>query len=317
MAIKLLLTSRQSHQTISVPDTFMIGALIGNVIVLFLFIVFLFIFTGIGLAVRSRLPAGLTSGGELLFISFGIGTAVTGYAVFLLAAANLLYPAILYLLSGLLCAIAAAGWRKSGPACTLRNLRPASIVECLAASLLAILLAAALLMSLAPETGRDALIYHLAAPKLFLKHHGFCFTPGNPLAQGPFHTEMLFMLALFLKGDVLAKLINFAFLLAILLGIRQFAVIRWGKNGFPYLCMLVFAMIPSVFNEMHTAYIDLAVTFSIMAALYAFLRWDERKERGWLFLSALFTGIALASKYTTLLLPAVGVLGLLLGHRDD
>lgn len=295
----------------------MLDALIQNAVILALFISLCGIFTGIGLLIRNFLPATFYSRGETLFISFGIGASLTGYAVFTLAAAHFLYPPALYLLCILLVATAATGWRKAGISLSLRSARPRGVVECTAAALLALLLAAVLILTLAPETGRDALIYHLAAPRLFLQHHGFRFIPGNPLAHGPFLNEMLFMLALFLKGEVLAKLINFAFFLAILLAIYQFAVTRMERNSFPYLCMLIFAMIPSVFIEAHTAYIDLAVTFAALSALYAFLTWLDNKERGWLLLAAFFTGSALAGKFTALIIPFIGCLGVLWGHRDS
>lgn len=288
-----------------------------DAVALFSLIFLCFIFSGIGLLIRKTIPATFSSPGETLFFSFGIGTAVTGYAVFILASVHLLYPSALYALLALLLTAAVAGWRHAGISLSLNDLRPRGIVESVAATLLALLLAAALILALTPETGRDALIYHLGAPKLFLQRHGFFFIPGNPLAHGPFHTEMLFLLALFLKGDILAKLVNFAFFLAVLLTIRQFALTRMGRNAYPYLCMLIFATIPSVFIEAHTAYIDLAVTFSTLCALYAFLAWHDRKEHGWLLLCALFTGIALASKFTTLIIPFIGCLGVLLGHRDD
>lgn len=294
----------------------MLDAFIQNTIVLVLLITFCFMFTGIGLLIRKTIPATFTSRGETLFFSFGIGAAVSGYAVFALAAMQLLYPSALYLLCFLLLAIAAAGWLKAGMSFSLRALRPRGVVEYTAAFFLALTLAAALILALTPETGKDALIYHLAVPKLFLKHHGFYFVPGNAFANYPFHTELLFLLGLFLKGDVLAKLINFAFLPAILLGIRQFAIRHMPRNAFPWLSMLMFASIPSVFVDAHMAYNDFAVTLYTMSALVAFITWNERKEQGWLLLCAIFTGMALANKYTTLLIPFIGCLGILMVHRN-
>lgn len=294
----------------------MLDALIRNIASFALILLLCFTFAGCGILFLKRLRLTFSSDGEQLFYAFGIGASVTGYAVFALAAGQLLHPAALYSLLALLLALSCAGWRNAGISLSLGNLRPRGTVERIAATLLAILLGAALLLTLTPETGRDALVYHLAVPKLFLKHHGLYFVPGNISAHNPFHTEMLYLLALFLQGDVLAKLINFAFLLAILLGIRQFALHRLERNALPYLSMLIFAMIPSVFVEAHTAYVDLAVAFYTMAALFAFISWNSGRERGWLLLCAIFTGMALASKYTTLLIPFIGCLGVLWAHRD-
>jgi hypothetical protein len=296
----------------------MFTALIQNLVILLLLLLLNWVFIGTGLLILKRLNITFSGTSEKLLPAFGLGAAITGYLVFLLAATQLLYPQAFYALLALLLPASAAGWRKSGGSLSLRNVSPPrGVVEWLAATLLVMLLGAAFIMALAPETGRDALIYHLAVPKLFLKHHGFYFIPGNAFANNPFHTELLFLLALFLKGDVLAKLIHFTFFLAILLGIRQFALRHSETTVFPYLSMLIFALIPSVFFEAHTAYVDLAVAFYTMSALFAYTTWHERQERGWLGLCAVFTGMALATKYTTLILPFIGCLGVLWGHRHD
>jgi hypothetical protein len=46
-----------------------------------------------------------------------------------------------------------------------------------------------------------------------------------------------------------------------------------------------------------------------------FLRWLRQGDRGWLILSALFAGAAAACKYTALLLPLMGCLGVLWHHH--
>ena len=294
----------------------MLEAIIRNASTLVYLFLFCVTFTGIGLLIwkRMRLSA---SNGETLFFSFGIGMAVTGYAVFALAAVQLLYPAVLFSLLVLLLALATAGWYNSGLFTMQQVNLPKGIVERLAAGILLIVLGAALLLALTPETARDALLYHLAIPKLYLKHHGFYFVPGNVFANYPFHTELLYLLALFINGDILAKLINFTMLPVILLGIYQFASRKMKNNSFPFLSMLIFAMIPSVFVDTHMAYNDLSTTLYSLCGFFAFLTWNERKEQGWLILFAFFTGMVLANKYTTLIIPFPGCLGVLWSHRSS
>lgn len=80
-------------------------------------------------------------------------------------------------------------------------------MEILSALVVLTVVGALLLLALTPETAKDALVYHLAIPKLYLRHGGIYFIEGN-IAQGnPLLTEMIFLLALFLKGDSLAKLL--------------------------------------------------------------------------------------------------------------
>jgi hypothetical protein len=181
----------------------------------------------------------------------------------------------------------------------------------LAAVLLGILLLAALLLVLTPETGKDALIYHLAVPKLYLLHHGFYFIPGNVFAGYPLLGEMHYLLALFFQNDILAKAMNFGVLCGILLGIGLFSRFLLHEHTFPALSMLIFLSIPSVFAVSHAAYNDLFVTFFTLAALYSFLRWTADETDAWLILCGVFSGAAAACKYTALLLTPLGCLGIL------
>ena len=184
-----------------------------------------------------------------------------------------------------------------------------------AAVLLGLVLLAGFLLVLTPETGKDALIYHLAVPKLFLDHHGFYFIPGNVFAGYPLLGEMHYLLALFLWGDILAKTMHFALLCGILLGIGQFVRFLMRENAFPALGMLLFASIPSVFAVTHSAYNDLFVTFFTLAAVYTFLRWSDTGLRAWIILCGIFAGSAIACKYTALLLIPLGILGILLSSH--
>src|SRR5512147_1334732 len=113
----------------------MTAALIQNAAALVLLVFLCFIFSGIGLLIRRIIPATFSSPGETLFFSFGTGTTVTGYAVFILASGQLLYPSALYALLALLLSSAVAGWRHAGISLSLNDLRPRGIVESVAATL--------------------------------------------------------------------------------------------------------------------------------------------------------------------------------------
>jgi hypothetical protein len=295
----------------------MIAALVTDATNLFLALCLAGAITGCGLFVLHRTDVVFASGGLRLFYAFAVGASVTGYAVFTLALIGLLYPVTLLALLALLLGGAAAGWRAAWRVPLLfHGWRPSGWVEQAAALLLLLLLAAGLILTLAPETGRDALVYHLTLPKLFREQHGFFFVPGNIYANFPLHTEMLYLLALFLKGDVVARLLHFIALLVVLLGIGEIARERRGASPtYPYLSMLLFASLPTVFYLAHMAYIDLFVTLYTLGALLAYLSWRDGGGRGWLFLSALCSGTAMACKYTALFLPLLGVLGILWVHR--
>lgn len=278
---------------------------------------FLSTLVGVGLFVLKKLNTICSSAGERLFLSFGIGAGIAGYSVFVLAALQLLYPFPLYVLMTLLVSTAYFGLKNSGLVEAVRSVHlPRSFIEKLALAVLLVFLFLAFILAMTPETGKDALVYHLGAPKLYLRHHGFYFIDGNIFSNLPFHTEMLFLIGLFLQGDVLAKCMAFAVFPVLLLGIRQFAIHKMENNSLPYLSMLLFATVPSVFMLSTTAYIDLYVALYSMGAVFTFLNWQKKRERTWLLFSGFFTGLAASCKYSALFLSFLGVLGILWTHRQ-
>jgi hypothetical protein len=48
-----------------------------------------------------------------------------------------------------------------------------------------------------------------------------------------------------------------------------------------------------------------------MAAVFSFINWYDHNQRSWLILCGVFSGLAIAVKYTALLLPPLGCLGIL------
>jgi hypothetical protein len=276
-----------------------------------------FCVTGAGLFILNRVPLTFSARGEQLFFSAGIGFGTLGAAVFALGMLDLLRPLFLYLLLGFFAVIALAGWiRLHGIVPPQRPETAPAKEDRIFIPLLGILLFFCFMLALTPEVGKDALIYHLAVPKLFLRHQGIYFIPGNIFSNYPLHGEMLLLLGLFLQGDTLAKGIHFLALLCILLGIRQFIRFRTPENRFPFLSMFVFCIVPTVFITATMAYNDLFVTCYCLAAVFAFINWYEKAETAWLVMCGLFTGFGLATKYTALLRPLLGCLGVLwFSHR--
>jgi hypothetical protein len=291
-------------------------ALLQQGLTLLILAILVFVVIGLGRLTLSKANAPFLSFGEMIFYSAGLGFGVTGYCVFFLGLFDGFYPLPICILLFVLLILSLAGWlrvKKPSMQSDLKKFR--SPWDRFAFFLLPLCLLAGLLLTLTPEIGKDALIYHLAVPKLFLKHHGVTFIQGNIFSNYPLHSEMLFLIGLFLQGDILAKGIHFLMLLFILLGMDQFIRYRMKGHDYPSLSLLIFCTIPSVFLVSHMAYNDLFVTFYSMAAVFAFINWSDRPEKGWLILSGVFSGLALAGKYTALFLPFLGLLGILWAAR--
>jgi len=297
----------------------MLGALLQHTLNLLFLAGISLIAIGLGRLILCSAGIKVISFGEYVVFSLGLGFGILSYSVFLLGALQFLYPVALYILIGLCAPLALAGWLSLR--CRLEIKTKSSFKtrlsfwdQCVGDILIACLLVGFLLV-LTPAFGKDALTYHLAVPKLFLKHHGIYFVPGNIFAHYPLNTEMLYIVGLALRGDVLAKGIHFVMALCILLGMWQFARHHISEIAFVPLALLVFYTIPSVFVTSHMAYSDLAASFYTFLALYAFVNWFSRREERWLILCGVLSGVAISTKYAALLLPFIGCLGILWACR--
>ena len=208
---------------------------------------------------------------------------------------------------------------------------------------LLIVLGLALIIALLPPTSWDALFYHLKGPKLYLEAGRIIGGIDIPHLSFPALFEMLFTLAMGLRGDVAAKLLHFSFipwLIALVYLISRdwfaptenteakenFSQISMSyfddaqhkpvanKNG--WTAVLILISMPMVLNLGAQAYNDLPLAFYQVAALVALLRWRQGEQTGWLILSGVFAGLAMGLKYTSFVAPLV-LAGVVAWHYWD
>ncbi len=277
----------------------------------------LLVVTGIGRLVLHKTGPKTFSSVENMVFAAGIGFGLLSYSVFILGAFQCLYPSFIYGLVILASITSLAGWitipkqviAESGFKTDIPLQDKGLYI------LLAFFLCFGLFFVLTPAIGNDELTYHLAVPKLYIENHGFYFIPGNIFSNYPLSSEMLFLIGLVLQGDVLAKTIHFSMALFLLLSMWQFSIHYIPKMPSPVLGPLIFLSIPSVFINTHMAYNDIAMTFYSFLAFLGFMNWSVRQEKGWLVLCGVFSGLAVATKYSGLILPLLGCLGILVAAR--
>ncbi len=173
--------------------------------------------------------------------------------------------------------------------------------------LLALVFVWTLLLDFLPPLEKDALIHHLAIPKLWLKAGGFIETPWADFSYYPMNLELLYLVPLALGADWGAKLIHNAFGLAtaglIFYFLRRRLGRNWGLAG-----ALLFLSTPMVMRLAVSAYVDLGLAFFMTAALLSLIRWDETGRTGPFVLSAVCLGLGLGVKYNALIaLPLLGL----------
>ena len=165
-----------------------------------------------------------------------------------------------------------------------------------------ILLLIETILNLTPPIARDALIHHLAIPKLWLKNGGFYEIKWADFSYYPMNVDLLYLIPLYFKKDFIANFIHMGFGIGTALLIYHYLnnKISWIAG---LLGILVFLSTPIVVRLSTQAYVDLGLTFFTTASILAFIcyRDGEFKEFKWLFLSSVTMGLALGTKYNALI----------------
>lgn len=154
-----------------------------------------------------------------------------------------------------------------------------------------------LIGALGPELSFDALWYHLTLPKIYLINHAITYIPGGLLYYSvmPKLTEMLYAVALAFQGETLAKIMHLTF--GILGSIALFKLSKvFMSTVLSLVTVVVFYSNLVVAWESTTAYVDLARAFYEVMVLWGFVKWLEKKEKKWLIISAVMTGLAISVK---------------------
>lgn len=255
--------------------------------------------TGSGRALAGRLGLGDMSESQKTLAGATLGLGLLSLGGFALGALGLYKP---WAASVLLGALWLAGYSELKPA--LESLAPdRSLIRerPLASAAIALPLLAALWMCLVPPHQYDSLVYHLALPQAYIREGRLFAPPGIVYAHFPQNGEMLFTLALLLGSDLLAQM--YMWLASVLAIWWIFAL---GRREAPMSAVLLAAFIvathPAVLLMSSTTYVEPLVMLWITAAALSFERWRSTASgggapRGWLILSAVFTGLALGTKY--------------------
>ncbi|MBN2467700.1 MAG: glycosyltransferase family 39 protein [Deltaproteobacteria bacterium] len=238
---------------------------------------------------------------EILF-SIGIGLGCLSLSVLLLGLSKLLYTsALVFVLIGF-CTIAPTNYQYALRLWTRAKHSHVTFSRSEVLIILLTLLFAIITLAnaLTPPVARDALIHHLAIPKIYITHHAIVEVPFSAPSYYPPLVEMLYAAALLLSSDISTKVIHFLFYLGSLC-----LTFSLGKLCLPrrmsLLAVLLFASLPVVSQVASTAYADLTLTFYSLGAVVATLRWFQSNNARWLYLAACMVAFAVGSKYNGLL----------------
>ena len=150
---------------------------------------------------------------------------------------------------------------------------------------------------LGPEIAFDSLWYHLSLPKVYLELEKVTYIPGGLLYYSamPKFIEMIYVGALSLGSEVLAKGIHFFLGLAVLLAIYKISR-KFYSHTYALLACIIFYSSLVVGWESITAFVDLGRTFFEIMAFWAMLNFFKTKSSVWVLMSGIMLGFAIAAK---------------------
>jgi hypothetical protein len=157
--------------------------------------------------------------------------------------------------------------------------------------------------ALAPPTGKDALIYHLALPRIFVERGGLVEIPDNVPGYYPLGVEMQAVWGLLAGGVVSARVgetaataVVFAFFPVLVASVFGWARAVGVERGWSLCAAALVASAPTAFAVASSGYVDLALAVYATLALEAAARWWAAPGRLALAHLALAVGFALATK---------------------
>jgi len=250
---------------------------------------------------------GLRYGDSLIGVLSKIALGAGALPVLLmgLGLARALYPGAVIALLVLPWVSAARGVRiRRAPAATPhKSARNRDVFLVAAAVLLALFACVAWVQSAAPATASDARMYHLAMPELYLKYHTIRFMPWFHTICYPQSYEMHMLAGLALRGDIMARCVNFGFVLCAAAAAAAVARPRGGAHG-ALAAALAFLAMPLVCIHFHYANVEPLLALFVLMAARHLLDWLDANSPRTLAAAAVFCGFAIAVKLTAVLFAA-------------
>jgi hypothetical protein len=261
---------------------------------------------GIGLRILDRLDGRPDTTTDRLSLAVLLGLGAMALGMLVLGELGWLNRRVIALL---LAGSAIAGWVRPVQWRRLdwaSRIKMRDVVSLALALAVAVGLMGTLLTALAPVTDGDALCYHLQVPKVFLAAGAVGFDPDLHETVYPLVTELLYAVALAVRGPVACRLISWVFGVSVAAGVTALARPSLGSRA--WWAGAIALLVPAVSNGMSAPLNDAALAAYGTSAIVAWSRFHQTPSFRRLVLAGVMTGLALGVKY-----PALVLAGLLTG----
>ncbi len=151
-----------------------------------------------------------------------------------------------------------------------------------------------------PVIEHDSLVAYLYVPKLYVKHHGIYNIGWINWDDLPLNIQMLNVLGIVLYSDILSQLIS-GWLMGILCSLAVYVIARkFVSRSIAIISAITFYAIPALSWLIYSAKIDLGYAMFELCFWALFVKWLQEKDKRVLYISAIFLGLAIGSKYHAL-----------------
>jgi hypothetical protein len=170
-----------------------------------------------------------------------------------------------------------------------------------------------LLNCMTPVTNGDSIAWYLSVPKHFLENHGIMnrqLVEDYSSSNMPQNLYMLSVLGMTLSSEILSQLI-LGWLMSILAFLAIYVAIKsFTSRRIAFLGAALFYTMPTLNWLIYSAKMDMGYVMFELCFWSLLLEWFISKEDKVLYISAIFLGLAIGSKYHSLLALAVVSIGL-------
>ena len=159
-----------------------------------------------------------------------------------------------------------------------------------------------LLRCMTPVINADSLAAYLIVPKLYIENHSIYNIEWVHLwGHLPLNVQMLSGLGILLHSDILSQLIN-GWLTGLLSAFAIYVLARnFVNRKIAFISAVIFYTMPALSWLIYSTKIDLGYTVFELAFWVLFVKWIKVKDRRVLYISAIFLGFAIGSKYHSLI----------------
>lgn len=261
----------------------------------------------VGRRVARILSLSFLNAAEEISVSGMLGVGIIGLLVLCLGLAGLLKPLSILAFGALLVILT---WREVGRLlASLKQGMVSATATSLRLTFAALFIALVLILAvraMTPPHSPDEAIYHLPVTKRFVEEGRVFPVVDNWAGNTPLLIQMVYAVCLIAKADIAARLLSLFLAVLCALSLYAFSA-RFLTRRAGVFAMFGFFGAGMIVEVAVTSRIDVSLAGMLFLATHAMVTYFETNQRGWLYASAILSGLSLGIKYTA------GIYILLLG----